>query len=144
MPRGETLQSFSDRAREGRADGGRHRDEALGHVVELCAQGRRDEVFPWLIRSQASDPYVRGLTLVRLDMCMFMVSRYKSLRTLRKVREQLHDGVPKRDGWLTLEWLFDGADHGRRLALWVMELSFREGIGRVVPPEKFPYEPVFE
>lgn len=130
-------------AARGRAAARNDRLQALQHIMALCQAGRRTEALPWLIEQTTTRDTLLGITLVRLDTAMTGASHHRAVRALRQARAAIGDHTDKADGYLTLRWLFDDQDQGRRFAAWLTAISERDLGFRLRPPEGFPWSGIY-
>lgn len=120
------------------------RSHALYHVRELCEQGRRDEVLPWLIPAMRRDPALAKIRLWRLDEAMYGTTRDRALRWIRRMRETVHDGSNVKDGYATIGWALRDQKSSVRMTTWLWLLMVREHAAEFMPPDGFPYRQIFE
>ena len=108
-----------ERAVEANREAEGRRARALLHVTELCGEGRRREVLPWLLPAMRRDQALGRIRLWRLDQAMYGTTRARALRWIRRMRETIGDKSNTKDGYATLDW----ALHDQKASVRMTEMS---------------------
>ena len=129
--------------RELRREYDERRALALHHVGELCEQGRRDEVFRWLIPEMMRNPELGKIRLWQLDAVMFGVSQERAFRTIRKAKTLANDKSKMKIGWANLQWALESQEDTIRMTSWLWCIMLREHLASYRFPDGYPYEWIF-
>lgn len=133
-----------ERAVEANREAEGRRARALLHVTELCGEGRRREVLPWLLPAMRRDQALGRIRLWRLDQAMYGTTRARALRWIRRMRETIGDKSNTKDGYATLDWALHDQKSSVRMTTWLWLLMVREHEAEFMPPDGFPYRQVFD
>ena len=120
------------------------RSHALNHISDLCEQGQRDKVLPYLIPAMQANPPLKKIKLWQLDAAMYGTTRARALRWIRKMRVLIHDQSHVKDGFATVEWALHDRENSVRMVTWLWLLMEREHATEFTPPAGFPYRQIFE
>ena len=136
----ETIGSARGRHEEQR----RQRLAMLTTIHDMCERGERRNVMPVLMANLVAHPVVKTIRLWQLDSVMFGTERRRACRTIRKMRETIHDQTPRSDALLTLGWAFEDRDATIRMTTWLWLLGRREHLVEYRLPDGFPYALLYE
>lgn len=121
----------------------RERAMALQKVRELCETGRRNLVIPFLLANMQRMPALERIRLWQLDSIMFNTTRRVANRTIRTMRETIHDDSSVNDGYVTLGWALESKEKTVRMTTWLLQLSLREKLSTFGKPDGFPYSELY-
>lgn len=130
--------------REAKRMAERDRNRLLQQVGDMCEQGRRDLALRFVIASMRRNPALRKTHLWQLDVAMFHTTRYKALRTVRRMRETIGDTSNVTDGVASIGWALAGREESVRMSTWLYLMLLREGLAKFDLPEGFPYALLFD